>query len=58
VEVHLRPRRQHPEKGRFAYADTTNPLETVTYTYGDANWRDKLTAVNGTPLLMIRLAIR
>ena len=29
------------KKERFAYADTTTPLETVTYTYGDANWRDK-----------------
>ena len=36
------------KKERFAYADTTNPLETVTYEYGDANWRDKLTAVNGS----------
>jgi len=38
------------KKERFAYADTTNPLETVTYTYGDANWRDKLTAVNGNAI--------
>ena len=38
------------KKERFAYADTTNPLETVTYTYGDANWRDKLTAVNGSAI--------
>ena len=38
------------KKERFAYADTTNPLETVTYTYGDANWRDKLTAVNGNTI--------
>ena len=38
------------KKERFAYADTTNPLETVTYTYGDANWRDKLTAVNGSTI--------
>ena len=38
------------KKERFAYADTTNPLETVTYTYGDANWRDKLTAVNGNDI--------
>ena len=38
------------KKERFAYADTTTPLETVTYTYGDANWRDKLTAVNGNAI--------
>ena len=38
------------KKERFAYADTTNPLENVTYTYGDANWRDKLTAVNGNAI--------
>ena len=38
------------KKERFAYNDTTNPLETVTYTYGDANWRDKLTAVNGSTI--------
>ena len=38
------------KKERFAYADTTTPLETVTYTYGDANWRDKLTAFNGSTI--------
>ena len=38
------------KKERFAYADTTNALETVTYEYGDANWRDKLTAVNGNAI--------
>ena len=38
------------QKQRFAYKDTTSPLETVTYTYGDANWRDKLTAVNGNAI--------
>jgi len=38
------------KKERFAYADTTNPLETITYEYGDANWRDKLTAVNGSTI--------
>ena len=38
------------KKERFADADTTTPLETVTYTYGDANWRDKLTAVNGSTI--------
>ena len=38
------------KKERFAYNDTTNHLETVTYTYGDANWRDKLTAVNGSTI--------
>ena len=38
------------KKERFAYADTTTPLETITYEYGDANWRDKLTAVNGNAI--------
>ena len=38
------------KKERFAYADTTSPLETVTYTYGDANWRDKLTVFNGNDI--------
>ena len=38
------------KKERFAYADTTNSLETVTYEYGDANWHDKLTAVNGSTI--------
>ena len=38
------------KKERFANADTTTPLETVTYEYGDANWRDKLTAVNGSTI--------
>ena len=38
------------QKQRFAYKDTTTPLETVTYTYGDENWRDKLTAVNGNAI--------
>ena len=38
------------KKERFAYADTTTPLETITYEYGDANWRDKLTAVNGNDI--------
>ena len=38
------------KKERFVYNDTTTPLETVTYEYGDANWRDKLTAVNGSTI--------
>ena len=38
------------KKERFVYNDTKNPLETVTYEYGDANWRDKLTAVNGSTI--------
>ena len=38
------------KKERFVYNDTTNPLETVTYEYADANWRDKLTAVNGSTI--------
>ena len=36
------------------YAFTTGNLgtaiETVPYTYGDANWKDKLTAYNGIPI--------
>ena len=38
------------KKERFVYNDTTTPLETVTYEYGDAAWRDKLTAVNGSTI--------
>ena len=38
------------QKQRFAYGDLTTPLETVSFTYGDANWRDKLTAVNGVAI--------
>ena len=38
------------KKERFAYADTTTPLETITYEYGDAAWHDKLTAVNGNAI--------
>ena len=38
------------KKERFVYNDTTTPLESITYEYGDANWRDKLTAVNGNAI--------
>ena len=27
--------------------NTQTPLQTITYTYGDTNWKDKLTAYNG-----------
>ena len=37
-------------KQRVADADTTTPLATFTYTYDDVNWRDKLTAVNGSTI--------
>ena len=39
-------------KAKYAY--TTGALgtavETIPYTYGDANWKDKLTAYNGVPI--------
>ena len=38
------------KKERFVYNDTTTPLESIIYEYGDANWRDKLTAVNGNAI--------
>ena len=36
-------------KVRYAYTTGTlgTALETIPYTYGDANWKDKLTAYNG-----------
>ena len=40
------------EKNRYAYTTAADlsaltPAQTVSYTYGDANWKDKLTAYNG-----------
>ena len=36
-------------KKRYAYTtgNLGNVLQTITYTYGDSNWKDKLTAYNG-----------
>lgn len=41
------------DKRIYAYiTDATlgSPLEVIPYSYGDAAWRDKLTAYNGTPI--------
>ena len=37
------------EKSEYAYTTGAlgSPTNTITYTYGDANWKDKLTAYNG-----------
>ena len=39
-------------KKRYPYAEPTadNVLETTTFTYGNPNWKDQLTAVNGVPI--------
>ena len=39
-------------KVKYAYTTGTvgTALETIPYTYGDANWKDKLTAYNGTAI--------
>jgi len=41
-------------KDRYEYTIPTGglgaPLETIHYTYGDANWKDKLTAYDGEPI--------
>ena len=39
-------------KKRYAYTTGTlgSVLQTITYTYGDSNWKDKLTAYNGTAI--------
>ena len=39
-------------KAKYAYTTGTlgTALETIPYTYGDANWKDKLTAYNGTAI--------
>ena len=38
---------------KYAYTTTDElgeALESIPYTYGDANWKDKLTAYNGVPI--------
>ena len=38
-------------KKKYALGVTTGePLESKVFTYGNANWRDQLTAVNGVPI--------
>ena len=40
-------------KVKYAYTTTDElgeALESIPYTYGDANWKDKLTAYNGVPI--------
>ena len=39
-------------KAKYAYTTGTlgTALETIPYTYGDANWKDKLTSYNGTAI--------
>ena len=39
-------------KSRYAYTTGTvgTALETIPYTYGDSNWKDKLTAYNGNTI--------
>ena len=39
-------------KKRYAYTTGTlgSVQQTITYTYGDTNWRDKMTAYNGTSI--------
>ena len=39
-------------KARYAYTTGTlgTALKTIPYAYGDANWKDKLTAYNGTAI--------
>ncbi|MBO7319994.1 MAG: RHS repeat-associated core domain-containing protein [Clostridia bacterium] len=34
-------------KKEYPYNNTTSPTSTISYTYGDSNWKDKLTAYNG-----------
>lgn len=43
------------EKKRYAYTTAAElsglaPEQTLAYAYGDANWKDKLTAYNGKPI--------
>ena len=40
------------QKKRYAYSTGSlgAVLQTISYTYGDANWKDKLTAHNGTAI--------
>ena len=40
-------------KARYAYTtvdELGEAIESIPYTYGDANWKDKLTAYNGVPI--------
>ena len=40
-------------KAKYAYTtvdELGEALESIPYTYGDANWKDKLTAYNGVPI--------
>ena len=37
-------------KYAFTTADLGAAIETIPYAYGDANWKDKLTAYNGTTI--------
>ena len=40
-------------KARYAYTtadELGEAVESIPYTYGDANWKDKLTAYNGVPI--------
>ncbi|MFQ9447696.1 MAG: hypothetical protein ACLR4A_10380 [Christensenellales bacterium] len=41
-----------PSKVKYAYTTGTvgTAVETIPYAYGDANWKDKLTAYNGTAI--------
>ena len=39
-------RTEHP----YTTGTPGQALDTASYTYGDANWKDKLTAYNGTPI--------
>ena len=41
-------------KAKHAYTiadELSEALESIPYTYGDANWKDKLTAYNGVPII-------
>ena len=38
-------------KKLYPYANTSSePLQTMRFSYGNANWKDQLTAVDGTPI--------
>ena len=41
-------------KRRYAYTtgELGGELQSITYAYGDTNWKDKLTAYNGTPITL------
>lgn len=41
-------------KAKYAYTtegELGEAIESIPYTYGDANWKDKLTAYNGIPII-------